>query len=70
MEDIIKAIYDIIGEKKRTGKNSPHTKVKDIMNQLDTNNDGVISIEEFLNGCETNPSLNSLLAPTTYQVHL
>ena len=37
---------------------------------LDTNNDGVLSIEEFLNGCDTDTYLSNLLAPAMYQIYL
>ena len=63
MKSILEAIYDIIGEKDRNGENSPAIRVKHIMKQFDKNNDNLLSIDEFINGCINDPSLRTLFAP-------
>lgn len=68
MCELLEAIYDLLGQKDRTGENDPALRVKNIMKTLDTNGDGVLSAEEFQNGCEHDGCLSNLLAPTTYQV--
>ena len=68
MKAVIKAIYDISGEKKQ--KKTPSKIVKEMIKILDTNEDGVISIQEFLQGCDNDSYLTDLLAPAMYQIHL
>lgn len=63
MEKIIEAIYDLLGEEHRKGDNSPSERVKIIMTKLDTDQNGYLSEEEFVNGCLEDPILRSLLAP-------
>ncbi|CAF0716350.1 unnamed protein product [Brachionus calyciflorus] len=65
MEKIIEAIYDLLGEEHRKGENSPSERVKTIMSKLDTDQNGYLSENEFVEGCLADPLLRSLLAPNT-----
>jgi Ca2+-binding EF-hand superfamily protein len=62
MKGILEAVYDISGAD-RQGDNSPTTRVKNIMKQLDINNDGILNIDEFISGCMNDPNLRTLFAP-------
>jgi Ca2+-binding EF-hand superfamily protein len=50
MELIIEAIYDLMDEDNRKGENAPKERVKQIMKQLDKDQNGVLSQEEFVQG--------------------
>jgi Ca2+-binding EF-hand superfamily protein len=50
MESIIEAIYDLMDEDNRKGENAPKERVKQIMKQLDKDQNGVLSQEEFVQG--------------------
>lgn len=63
MEKIIIAIYDLLGEERRKGENDPKERVVAIFNKLDANNNGYLTEEEFVVGCQNDPILMSLLAP-------
>lgn len=63
MEKIIVAIYDLLGEEERKGENSPPERVKAIMQKLDTDKNGYLTEDEFVNGCLNDPILRALLAP-------
>lgn len=63
MQQIIEAIYDLLGVENRTGINSPSERVKTIMNKLAKGNDGCLSESEFVEGCLNDSVLRSLLAP-------
>jgi Ca2+-binding EF-hand superfamily protein len=64
MTTLITAIYDLVDEKNRKGENAPKEKVKRIMNKLDKNNDGKLSLDEFIDGCSRDEHLRVLLCPT------
>jgi len=63
MERLIKAIYDLVGETDRTGNNSPSERVKVIFDKMDTDHNGTLSEDEFINGCSEDPVLMALLVP-------
>jgi Ca2+-binding EF-hand superfamily protein len=65
MEKIIEAIYDLLGEEHRKGENAPSERVKTIMLKLDTDQNGYLCEDEFVEGCLADPVLRSLLAPNT-----
>ncbi len=63
MATLIDAIYDLVDEKNRTGENSSKEKVKRIMSKLDMNNDGKLTLDEFIDGCLKDEHLRVLLCP-------
>ncbi|CAF0782730.1 unnamed protein product [Adineta ricciae] len=63
MKKIMEAIFDLLGEE-RKGNNSPELKVDQIFTKMDTNGDGKLSKEEFVNGCLQDDYLRRLLAPS------
>lgn len=63
MEKIIIAIYDLLGEERRKGENDPKERVAAIFAKLDSNNNGYLTEDEFVEGCKNDPILMSLLAP-------
>lgn len=63
MEQIIEAIYDLVDEEERKGQNAPKERVKMIMKVLDKDSNGVLSQEEFVEGCLKDKVLMDLLTP-------
>ncbi|CAF1365003.1 unnamed protein product [Adineta steineri] len=63
MEQIVTAIYDLLGEENRKGENSPAKRVEKIMKKLDLNGDRSLTKDEFINGCLQDDFLKNLLAP-------
>ena len=66
IEKVITAIYDLKGLSKhdRTGDSSPAHRSQLIMSILDADHNESISEEEFLNGCQNNPKILSVLLPS------
>ncbi|RNA03141.1 Neuronal calcium sensor 2 [Brachionus plicatilis] len=65
MEKIITAIYDLVGEENRSGENSPSERVKMILKKLDTDQNGFLTQDEFVEGCLSDSYMRSLLAPSS-----
>ncbi|KAI3381783.1 hypothetical protein SNEBB_002036 [Seison nebaliae] len=64
MLKIILAIYDLVGEENRIADNAPMARVDKIFEKMDTNHDGVLSKDEFIDGCLQDELLKRLLAPS------
>jgi Ca2+-binding EF-hand superfamily protein len=62
MEKVLRSIFELAGEKDKMRRNED---AKIIVNNLfvkfDKNNDGIISEEEFINGCLQDSTLLSLI---------
>lgn len=65
MADIIKAIYLMMGYNPVENGETPEVRTKDIFEKMDTNQDGVLSKEEFIKGCLSDEKLFNLLACST-----
>ena len=61
MERIIVAVFELVGETVK--KNSLNAKklVEDLFAKLDTDNDGLISEEEFVQGSLNDPCLSNII---------
>ena len=53
IEQIYVAIYDLLGEEKenRKGENDPKVRVVELFKKLDKDSSGILSEEEFIQGC-------------------
>ena len=64
MNRIVLAIYELIGENDdMTPKDTPEDRTRLIFSQMDLNGDGYLTQDEFVQGCEKDNELSSLLAP-------
>ncbi|XP_074643226.1 neurocalcin homolog [Tubulanus polymorphus] len=61
MEEIIKAIYMMIGTVISAEEMSPQKRTNEIFDKMDKNKDGVLTKEEFVNGCLADKQLYSIL---------
>ncbi|XP_076462744.1 neuronal calcium sensor 2-like [Babylonia areolata] len=63
MELIIKAIYDMLGTAvvKPEDKETPKDRTARIFDKMDSNNDGVLTREEFIHGCLNDQCLYEML---------
>ncbi|CAK9296314.1 unnamed protein product [Gordionus sp. m RMFG-2023] len=62
MVKIIEAIYDMLGPEMDKTKESPEERAKKIFSKMDTNNDGLLTEEEFIKGCLQDEELFKILA--------
>ena len=62
MEKVILGIYDLLGEKKGEGDNDPKKCVQDIFDKLDKDQSGILSKQEFVDGCLGDKILMGFLA--------
>lgn len=65
MENIIKAISKLLGENVSHTQTTPAERTRLIFQKVDKNGDGVISKEEFVEGCLSDPFLKQLLTVDT-----
>ena len=65
MNRIILAIYELMGENEdsKPTKLAPEERTRIIFSQMDTNCDGYLTEDEFVQGCEKDNELSTLLAP-------
>ncbi|BFZ16952.1 hypothetical protein BsWGS_19991 [Bradybaena similaris] len=62
MENIIKAIYNMLGSSiQEQPVESPHERTHKIFTKMDLNNDGVLTKEEFVQGCINDRCLYQML---------
>jgi Ca2+-binding EF-hand superfamily protein len=61
LEKIITAIYDLRGERNRTGESSPKQRAIAIMKKLDIDGSGSLDINEFVEGCMNDPFMSKLV---------
>lgn len=56
-------MYNINGipKESRVGENSPVNRVDTIMRRLDTNHDGHLSVDEFIDGCLSDDLMRQFL---------
>lgn len=63
---IIKAIYNMVGsEMKGTPDEQPEDRTEKIFSQMDKNNDGVLTKQEFIDGCLADDFLCQMLTANT-----
>lgn len=61
MVEIIKAIYSMLGADESTVDLSPEARTDEIFEKMDSNSDGVLTREEFMDGCMADKQLYSML---------
>lgn len=61
MEEIIKAIYVMLGTSVDAENMTPEKRTDEIFKKMDINNDGVLEKDEFINGCMADKQLYSIL---------
>ena len=64
MENLITAIYDLVGEHDRKGEHSPKERVKRIFQHMDLDASGSITQDEFVAGVSADPELMRMLSPS------
>ena len=64
MENLIVAIYDLVGEHDRKKEHSPKERVKKIFQNLDVDSSGTITQQEFIAGVSADPELMKMLSPS------
>lgn len=66
MEKIVESIYDLLDSSAQNGgvgSSVASDRVSAIMAKLDKNNDQVLSREEFISGCLSDPNIREILVP-------
>ncbi|PAA73150.1 hypothetical protein BOX15_Mlig017742g1 [Macrostomum lignano] len=61
MVEIIKAIYSMLGADETNVDMSPEARTQEIFEKMDSNKDGVLSKDEFMQGCMADRQLYSML---------
>lgn len=65
MITIVEAIYDLLDYdiSRRSGSNSAKERVRNILHQLDKDNNRCLTKDEFIEGCLKDPLIRDLLVP-------
>ena len=63
MENCIQAIYDMLGATAKKPTESAKQRAKDIFTRMDKDQDGGLTIDEFLEGCLNDEELSKILVP-------
>ncbi|VDL59499.1 unnamed protein product [Hymenolepis diminuta] len=61
MVEIIRAIYSMLGADGSSAELSPEARTEEIFDKMDENRDGVLTRDEFMNGCLSDQYLLSML---------
>ncbi|VDD79810.1 unnamed protein product [Mesocestoides corti] len=61
MVEIIRAIYSMLGADGSSAELSPEARTEEIFEKMDENRDGVLTRDEFMNGCLSDQYLLSML---------
>ena len=62
MLEIIRAIYKMVGDAvELTSDDNPEARTKEIFDKMDQNKDGVLTRDEFINGCLKDDQLRRML---------
>jgi Ca2+-binding EF-hand superfamily protein len=59
---VISAIYDLMGDSGNVADHCPQLHVNKIFKKLDLNNDGVITVDEFINYCSMDENIRNSFA--------
>ncbi|UJR20070.1 hypothetical protein I4U23_023202 [Adineta vaga] len=63
LTELLTAMYNLLGEKNRTGINDPKRRAEEIMKKADGNKDTKLTLDEFLIACKDDERLMKLLCP-------
>lgn len=61
MDNVVKSLYNMLEVMGEAPEEDPKIKAQKIFQEIDVNNDGLLSSEEFLKGCMNDSELMVLL---------